>query len=189
MFDPKVDELVPKIPIGGLVEMENDNIIRTRKISDYAILYSAYGRDIDDFVFATILNRVSDLTRTASSIVIGLFRLLFSKKHRLFFNRVLEIEKETLIEKGESFAKEGIDVSREVGKIEQKKGKTVKMEIDTTIELVQLRLLRKERHFEIKMYTTPDDTNRIRSYLIPVSLKHKFILQGFHGLHYIFHNS
>ena len=182
MFDPKVDELVPRIPIGGLVERENDNIIRTRKISDYAILYSAYGRNIDDFVFATILNRVSDLTRTASSIVIGLFRLLFSKKHRLFFNRVLEIEKETLIEKGESFAKEGIDVSREVGKIEQKKGKTVKMEIDTTIELVQLRLLRKERHFEIKMYTTPDDTNRIlASYLIPSVLKHNLYYRDFMG--------
>ena len=153
---PTVKDLLPAIERSPIPD---DTIIRARLISDYGILYSAFGGAIQDFIKAAFVYRANDPFSYVTDVTMKLFQMLFSTEYDLTFNYYIRLNQKTQKQKIKEMMDQGFNLIKFFNSLLRRTKEKTKIEVDAAIQCIQN--ADPKRTFEIKMYTSPNQSNYI----------------------------
>ena len=158
----------------------DDAIIRTRRATPHAILFTLYGPHVLDYITRSLTFRATDPASHVNNVTIELFTRVFGHRHILAFNQLVKLDKRLLVPKLKQLVKEGYTMERFVNEYENDPDGFVTAEIDATIHLDAGENPR--RRVEIKLFTCPDGSCRVLAgHLRKAALQRLFATRDFLG--------
>ena len=175
---PTVDEIY----FQDLEQAQSDDLmVRQRKITQYGLLYTCYGKHVEQYIFDSLGLRTTDAFTYANTVNERLFKRLFGSRFTFAFNSRIKIEKALMIAKLKELLQQGYDLQSFISDYEKNPNQFLTHEIDVSMFAKGMGI--PSYLIETKIFTCPGQGSSIlQKYLQPMFLKKNFVSRDYLAL-------